>query len=113
MEIVAAAVHDPRSEGHDARVGSLLLGDSVDVRPQGHSAAGKGSVEHRHNSTLHAQIHQLQAQLCQPLPQHACGAVLLKAQLRVAVQVVLQLLKGMGYLMGLREKMVHRIASFP
>lgn len=113
VEIVATAVHDARSEGHDARVGSLLLGDSVDIRPQGHSAAGKGSVEHRHNSTFHAQIHQLQPQLRQPLPQYPRGAVLLKAQLRVTVQVVLQLLKGMGYFMGLREKMVHRIASFP
>ena len=42
MEVVSAAVHQPVALGHGSVVLGLLLGDGVNVGPEGHRLTGAG-----------------------------------------------------------------------
>ena len=83
-------------------MGGLLLGDGVDVRPEGHGLAGAGPPQQGHHAGVHPQVDKLQTQGSQLFLQNPGGAYLLEAQLGVAVQIVLhgpQLgLQGLGLL---------------
>ena len=102
VKVMAAAVHQPVALGHRPVVGGLLLGDGVDIRPEGHGLAGAGPPQNGHHAGVHAQINELQTQGGQLFLQNPGGAHLLEAQLGVAVQIVLhgpQLgLQGLGLL---------------
>ena len=112
MEIVAAAVHDSIHAGQRPIMGRLLLGNGVNVRPQGHRAAGLSAPQQSHNAGLHPQVHQFQTQLCQLFLQKGGGAFFLKAQLRVAVQLIFEVLQRSVHGLGLIQQF-HIIPSFP
>ena len=60
MEIVAAAVHQPVTLGHGPVVGGFLLGDSINVGPEGHSLTGVGSPQQGYHAGVHAQVDDFQ-----------------------------------------------------
>ena len=94
MEVVAAGVHDAGYLGYHLPLLRRLLDDGVDVGPEGHGGPRLPAPEQGGAAGLHIQLQKLQAQAGQPLLQKGGGAYLPPAQLRVAVEVVLEALEG-------------------
>ena len=71
-----AGMHHARV-GRGARAGRLLLGNGVDVSPEGRRLSGEGPSQKGGDTGLHAQVDQLHAQGGELFPQERSGAVLL------------------------------------
>ena len=100
VEVVAAGVHDAGVLRHHRAPFRRVLDDGVDVGPEGHQRAGPAAPQQGRRAGGHAQVHQFHRQGGELLLQKRGGAHLPAAELRMAVQVVLEDLedwkKGLG-----------------
>ena len=91
VAVVAAGVHDPVDLGGVGKSGALLDRKGVDVSPESHRRAGLVSVEDAHYAGAGDPVHDGDAALRQEGLDEGAGLILLEGELRVHVQLLVEL----------------------